>query len=94
MLAEYARITGVSALGLDSMVPPAWAHANLPPTLPLQGNLDPLRLVAGGAALEGRTRNIIAALATRPHVFNLGHGIVPETPIAHVERLVEIVKRG
>jgi uroporphyrinogen decarboxylase len=94
MLAEYARTTGVSALGLDTTVPLAWADGALPRTLPVQGNLDPLRLVAGGSALESRARDIIATLATRPHVFNLGHGIVPETPIAHVERLVEIVKRG
>jgi len=94
MLAEYVRITGVSAVGLDTMVPAGWAHEALPPTLPVQGNLDPLRLVVGGPAMEDRARDIIAALATRPHVFNLGHGIVPETPIAHVERLIELVKRG
>jgi uroporphyrinogen decarboxylase len=62
--------------------------------LPVQGNLDPLRLLAGGAQMEERTEEIIAAFADRPHIFNLGHGIVPETPIAHVERLIDIVKRG
>ncbi len=94
MLPYYAAETGVTALGLDTTVPLGWAHEALPKPLPVQGNLDPLRLVAGGASLESRTRDIVAALATRPHVFNLGHGIVPETPIANVERLVEIVKRG
>jgi putative membrane protein len=57
----------------------------------VQGNLDPLRL-AVGAADGGAGQQIIAAFRDRPHVFNLGHGIVPETPIAHVARLVEIVK--
>jgi uroporphyrinogen decarboxylase len=94
MLLDYVRGTGVSAVGLDTTVPLAWANDKLISELPVQGNLDPLRLVAGGSAMEERTRDIIAALATRPHVFNLGHGIVPETPIAHVERLIEIVKQG
>ena len=70
------------------------ADATLPPGLPVQGNLDPLRLLAGGEQMEARIEAIIAAFAGRPHIFNLGHGIVPETPIAHVERLVEIDKRG
>ncbi|MNL76233.1 Uroporphyrinogen decarboxylase [compost metagenome] len=58
----------------------------------MQGNLDPLRLVVGGAQMDERIDAIIAAFADRPHIFNLGHGIVPETPIAHVERLVARVK--
>jgi uroporphyrinogen decarboxylase len=85
--------TGVNAVGLDHMSPLELA-ARLPAGLPVQGNLDPLRLVAGGEQMEVRIEEIIAAFAGRPHIFNLGHGIVPETPIAHVERLVEIVKRG
>ncbi len=59
----------------------------------LQGNLDPLALIAGGAALEEAVTRILAAFRHRPHIFNLGHGILPETPIAHVERLVELVRR-
>jgi uroporphyrinogen decarboxylase len=93
MLAPYAAETGVDALGLDYMVPLDFV-ATLPPGLPVQGNLDPLRLLAGGAQMEARIEEIIAAFADRPHIFNLGHGIVPETPIGHVERLVEIVRRG
>lgn len=92
-LARYAAGTGVNALGLDYATPLKFAR-NLSPTLPVQGNLDPLRLVVGGAQMDERVDAIIAAFADRPHVFNLGHGIVPETPIAHVERLVERVKRG
>jgi uroporphyrinogen decarboxylase len=94
MLAEFAAETGVSAVGLDSSMPVGFAAAALPGGLPVQGNLDPLRLVAGGAQMETRARDIIAAFQNRPHVFNLGHGIVPETPIENVERLIEIVKRG
>jgi uroporphyrinogen decarboxylase len=93
LLPAYVAGTGVNAVGIDQMQPLASAAA-LPPALPVQGNLDPLRLLAGGAQMEARAEAIIAAFAGRPHIFNLGHGIVPETPIAHVERLVEIVKRG
>lgn len=92
-LARYAAQTGVDALGLDYATPLGFAQT-LSPHLPVQGNLDPLRLVAGGAQLDDRIDTIIDAFADRPHIFNLGHGIVPETPIAHVERLVERVKRG
>jgi uroporphyrinogen decarboxylase len=92
-LARYAAETGVNALGLDYATPLDFAR-NLSPGLPVQGNLDPLRLVAGGAQLDERIDAIIAAFADRPHIFNLGHGIVPETSIAHVERLVERVKSG
>ena len=91
-LAAYARETGVSALGLDETVDPLWAAAALPEHLPLQGNLDPLALVAGGEALEVAVRRILDAFAGRPHIFNLGHGILQDTPIAHVEALLALVK--
>jgi uroporphyrinogen decarboxylase len=58
----------------------------------VQGNLDPLLLLAGGEALESTARGVLEAFADRPHVFNLGHGIDKETPIAHVERLLELVR--
>ncbi len=80
--------TGVTALGLDIAVDPVWADAALPRTLPVQGNLDPKALIAGGTALDEAVDDIRGAFARRPHVFNLGHGITPDTPIAHVERLV------
>jgi uroporphyrinogen decarboxylase len=60
--------------------------------LPLQGNLDPLALLAGGAAQERAVKRILDAFADRPHIFNLGHGILPDTPIAHVEQLIDQVK--
>jgi uroporphyrinogen decarboxylase len=94
MIGKYAEETGVNAVGLDYAMPLRFAAETLPVTVALQGNLDPLRLVAGGAQMEERARAIVAAFRGRPHIFNLGHGIVPETPIAHVERLIEIVRGG
>ena len=91
-LAAYARETGVDAIGLDESVDPAWADAALPPGLPVQGNLDPLALLAGGDALDAGVDHIVRALQDRPHVFNLGHGIGQHTPIAHVERLLARVR--
>jgi uroporphyrinogen decarboxylase len=91
-LAAYARETGVDAIGLDETVDPVWANAVLPDGLPVQGNLDPLVLLTGSAELETSAKRILDAFADRPHVFNLGHGIDKETPIAHVERLIAAVR--
>jgi uroporphyrinogen decarboxylase len=91
-LPAYAREVGADAIGLDETVDPIWAHASLPEGLPVQGNLDPLALIAGGTELIAAIDHIIDALAERPHVFNLGHGILPDTPIAHVEQLVAHVR--
>jgi len=93
-LAAYARETEVSAIGLDETVDPVWAAEALPEEFPVQGNLDPLALIAGGQALKESTRRILDAFANRPHIFNLGHGILPDTPIAHVEQLISLVKGG
>lgn len=87
-LASYARMDGLSALGLDTSVDPAWAARHLQPHLPVQGNLDPLALLAGGPGLDEAIDRIRGALAGGPHIFNLGHGIVPQTPIAHVQHLL------
>jgi len=92
-LAAYARETGVDAIGLDETVDPRWAAASLPKDLPLQGNLDPLALIAGGEALERAALDIISTFGDRPHIFNLGHGILPDTKIAHVEQLIQLVRR-
>jgi uroporphyrinogen decarboxylase len=92
-LAAYARETGVDAVGLDETVDPAWAARALPEDLPLQGNLDPLALLAGGEALEKAVGRILSSLAGRPHIFNLGHGIIKETPVSHVELLLRLVRR-
>jgi uroporphyrinogen decarboxylase len=91
-LAAYARETAIDALGLDETVDPAWAVEQLPEDLVVQGNLDPLALLAGGDAMGAAVRRILDALAGRPHIFNLGHGILQDTPIAHVEQLIALVK--
>lgn len=91
-LASYARETRIAALGLDETVDPAWAAKELPAKLPVQGNLDPLALVAGGVPLETAVTRILDAFVDRPHIFNLGHGILPGTPVAHVEKLIRLVK--
>ena len=91
-LAAYARETRVDVLGLDETVDPLWADKALPKGLPVQGNLDPLVLLAGGDALKSEVERILDAFAGRPHIFNLGHGILQDTPIAHVEDLMMLVK--
>ncbi|MCA1748590.1 MAG: uroporphyrinogen decarboxylase [Sphingomonadales bacterium] len=93
-LAAYARETKVDVLGLDETVDPQWADEALPADLPVQGNLDPLALIAGGARLAEAVKRIKGAFARRPHVFNLGHGILPDTPIEHVERLIALVREA
>lgn len=93
-LADYATGTGVDAVGLDETIDPFWADAVLPPLMPVQGNLDPLALAAGGDALKQAVESIRRAFPSRPHIFNLGHGILPDTPIDHVERLITLVRTG
>jgi uroporphyrinogen decarboxylase len=91
-LPAYARETAVAAVGVDETIDPVWAAKALPDGLPVQGNLDPLLLLAGGDALDDGARAVLDAFAGRPHVFNLGHGIGQFTPIAHVERLLAVVR--
>jgi uroporphyrinogen decarboxylase len=93
-LVDYAKGVGADAIGLDETIDPIWANANLPAGLPVQGNLDPLALMAGGEALESAVARIRSALVGRPHIFNLGHGIGQFTPIAHVEKLLSLVRGG
>jgi len=88
----YAEETGVPAVGLDETADPVWANRELPAGLPVQGNFDPLALLAGGLEMKSSVRRIIDAFAGRPHVFNLGHGILQDTPVSHVEQLVGLVK--
>ena len=91
-LADYAKGTGADAIGLDETFDPHWANSVLPEGLPVQGNLDPLALIAGGDAVREAVANIERAFADRPHIFNLGHGILQDTPIAHVEELIAAVR--
>jgi len=87
----YASQTGVNALGLDWAVPLSFA-ACLQEQCPVQGNLDPLRLVAGGKALSQSVQAILQALEKKPFIFNLGHGILPQTPLSHVEQLLDLIR--
>ena len=91
-LPAYARETAVQAVGLDETIDPRWAHRVLPAGLPVQGNLDPLLLLAGGAELDRQALAILEAFAERPHVFNLGHGIGQTTPLEHVGQLLNLVR--
>lgn len=91
-LADVATRTGADALGLDTSIDPRAAAKRVAPSIVLQGNLDPLALVAGGEALRLATARILSAFRGRPHIFNLGHGILPETPIEHVEALLAQVR--
>ncbi|MEP3422552.1 MAG: uroporphyrinogen decarboxylase [Erythrobacter sp.] len=91
-LPAYARETGVDAVGLDETLDPVWANSVLPEGMPVQGNLDPLLVEAGGPALPKRVKTVIDAFEGRPHVFNLGHGIGQFTPIEHVEELLRAVR--
>jgi uroporphyrinogen decarboxylase len=93
-LGAYARETGIDALGIDETVDPAWAARELPDDLPVQGNLDPLALIAGGQAMTVAVDRILDAFGRRPHIFNLGHGILQDTPIEHVQDMLAYVKRG
>ena len=92
MYRSYFLETGVTALGLDTTVPPGVARKTLQSIGPVQGNLDPRLLVAGGDAMAAAAAAILDAFAGGPFIFNLGHGIVPETPPEHVARLIELVR--
>lgn len=91
-LGAYARETGVDAIGVDETIDPLWAARELPAGMPVQGNLDPLLLLAGGEELDRQALRVLEAFADRPHVFNLGHGIGQTTPIEHVEQLLALVR--
>jgi uroporphyrinogen decarboxylase len=86
--------TGADAVGLDWTVDPsAVSLTSSTRRTPVQGNLDPLALVAGGAALTEGVERVLSGFRDTPHIFNLGHGILPETPVDHVRRLLELVRR-
>ena len=93
-LVDYARGVAPDAIGLDETLDPLWANDVLPAGLPVQGNLDPLALMAGGEPLETAVARILNAFKGRPLIFNLGHGIGQHTPIAHVEKLLSLVRGG
>ncbi len=92
LLGSYAAATGVAAVGLDTSVSPQVARALVPARVALQGNLDPMALLAGGEAMQREVASLLAAVRGGPHVFNLGHGIVPQTPPEHVAALVRLLR--
>lgn len=90
--AAYAAGTGVQAVAMDTSMDVAFAASQVPGHVALQGNLDPLALVAGGAAMAEEVAPMLQAMRGRPYIFNLGHGIVPHTPPQHVADLLGIVR--
>jgi uroporphyrinogen decarboxylase len=92
LFGRYARETGVTAVGVDTQTPAAFARAEAPAGMPLQGNLDPQLLIVGGEPLETQARRVVEAFRGSPHVFNLGHGITPQTPPDHVAALIAAIK--
>jgi uroporphyrinogen decarboxylase len=93
-LPGLTRRLNADGYGLDTALDAKWAVAETAQNICLQGNLDPLALIVGGEALDREVDTILEAFAGRPHIFNLGHGILPQTPIENVERLVARVRRG
>jgi uroporphyrinogen decarboxylase len=91
-LKPYVDSVDVDAVGLDWMIDRGFAREEIQRRRPVQGNLDPLALLAGGAALDREVDAILESFADRPFIFNLGHGILPETPISHVERMIARVR--
>ncbi len=88
----YAASAGLQGVAFDTGADLTVALSLVPPGVATQGNLDPMALVAGGAALEAEARAVLEAVRGRPHIFNLGHGIVPQTPPEHVAQLVRHVR--
>jgi len=93
LVADYVEKTGVDCVGLDTGVDAAAIAASLPDTVAVQGNLDPMVLIAGGAPLLSEATRICGSLRGRPHIFNLGHGILPQTPASHVADLVGVIRQ-
>lgn len=91
-LQRYLPAVAVDAVGLDWMVELGFAREHVQPLRPVQGNLDPLALLVGGEALDRAIDTILDAFGSGPFIFNLGHGVLPETPVAHVERLIRRVR--
>ena len=91
-LLRYVEGVPVDAISLDWTVDPIFVREHVALDVPVQGNLDPLVLLAGGAALDRSVEAILKAFSGRPFIFNLGHGVLPQTPIAHVEQMLARVR--
>jgi uroporphyrinogen decarboxylase len=94
LLPGYLDAVPVDAVSLDWMIDRGFACRHIPQRVAIQGNLDPVTLLAGGAALDREVDDILTAFRARPFIFNLGHGILPETPIEHVERMLQRVRES
>jgi len=92
MLGDYGHLAGVNAVGIDTSMDPARAMWLVPSATALQGNLDPLALATGGRAMREETQAILLAMRGRPFIFNLGHGIIPQTLPGNVAELVRLVR--
>ncbi len=88
----YLQGVAVNAVGIDWTAELAFVRDRIQTLRPVQGNLDPLALLVGGAALDRSIDGILQAFSRGPFIFNLGHGVLPDTPIAHVEQLVARVR--
>ena len=88
---SFVEKTGVSGISLDSSVPIEWASINLQTKCAVQGNLDNMALVAGGEMMEIEVHNILKGFSSGSHIFNLGHGILPQTPPENVKKLSDII---
>jgi uroporphyrinogen decarboxylase len=93
MALPYAQMTGIDGIGIDWTFEREIARDTLQPRVVVQGNVDPLALLAGGAALDREVDDVMATLSNGRLIFNLGHGILPATPIAHVERMLKRVRK-
>lgn len=89
---RYASDTGVNCVSIDTATSMSWAISTFGTRVAVQGNLDPIALIAGGDALDEAVDEILEAAREHPAIFNLGHGVLPETPLAHVARVVERVR--
>jgi uroporphyrinogen decarboxylase len=89
---HYVDETGVDAVSLESGIDRSFAREQIQSRVPVQGNVDPLILRAGGAALDQEVDDVLKAFSDGPFIFNLGHGILPDTPIAHVEQMLKRVR--
>ncbi len=90
----FARLAGCDVIGIDHAHPWGHARATLSPHAVVQGGLDPMLVAAGGLRMEDEARRLVETFRGVPYIFNLGHGLTPDTPPGHVARLVEAVRRG
>ena len=90
----YIEQVPVNAVSLDWTIDRTFARGRIPPNVTIQGNLDPVVLLAGGSALDREVDHILHCFADRPFIFNLGHGILPDTPVGHVERMLRRVREA